>query len=196
MTRWSLPTIAALAVTAALGPAPAARAGMLPVSFSVIPEGDHFRFTYGVVLTTDAFIQAGDFFTIYDFGGLIPGSTSQPDGWSVLTGVGKTPGDTSPIDDPGIPNITWIYQGPAINGQQGLGNFMANSTFQNFDFGSFTARTNRMVDGRVDHNITDTQVPVPGPGHGPNPQTPEPATLALAGLGLPALLLLLRRRAA
>src|SRR5262245_61358920 len=151
MTCWRLATLAALAVTAALAPAPAARAGILPVSFSVIPEGDHFRFTYGVVLTTDAFIQAGDFFTIYDFGGFVPGSVAVPDGWSVLTGVGKTPGDTDPIDDPGIPNLTFVYQGPPINGQQGLGNFMAISTFENYGFGSFTARTNRMVDGRVDH---------------------------------------------
>jgi hypothetical protein len=191
MARWSFMTIAALAVTAALASAPATRAGMLPVSFSVTPEGGNYRFNYGIVLTTDTFIKPGDYFTIYDFAGFVPGSASQPDGWVFSTStVGKTPGDTTPNDDPGLPNLTWTYQGAQIDGQLGLGNFMASSVFGGFEFDSFTARTNRVVDGRVDHNITDTQVPVPGPG----PATPEPATLALAGLGLP--LLLLRRRAA
>jgi hypothetical protein len=169
------------------------------VSFAVLSEGGNYRFSYGIVLTTDTFIKPGDFFTIYDFAGFVPGSNSQPDGWVFsASNTGKTPGNTDPADDPGVPNLTWVYQGAQVDGQQGLGNFMASSSYASYQFDSFTARTNRIVDGRIDSNITDTQVPVPGPGPGPGPATPEPATLALAGLGLPLLGLAraLRRRRA
>lgn len=191
MTRSIAKGFAALAVLAAFGAAPA-RAGLLPVSFTVTPEAGNTRFTYGVVLTTDAYIQAGDYFTVYEFAGFIPGSNVQPDGWSFQAGAGKTPGDTTPVTDPSLPNLTWVYEGKdKLVGQLGLGNFSAATTLSSFDFGSFTAQTHRQVDDRLDHNITDTQVPVPGIAS----HTPEPATLALAGLGLPFLALLRRRRA-
>jgi PEP-CTERM motif len=177
-----LAVAATLAGTFALT-GPSARAGLLPVSVATIPESGNTRFSYGVVLTTDAFIKAGDFFTVYDFGGFIPGSNLQPDGWVFTSGNGTTPVNTNPHDDPGIPNLTWTYVGTDnIVGQVGLGNFSASSTSTATDFDSFTARSNRNVDGRVDTNITDTMVPS---GGSQTNQSPEPATLALAGLGLP-----------
>jgi PEP-CTERM motif len=194
MTRWTFRTTAALALVAALAGSATARAGLLPVNVSIQPENGNQRYTYGVILTTDAFIKAGDYFTVYDFAGFIPGSNVQPDGWTFSTSkVGKTPVNTNPTDDPTIPNLTWVYTGQGqINGQIGLGNFSAVSPFQNTDFNSFTARSNRLVDGRIDTNITDTQVPVPGT----TLHAPEPATLALMGLGLPLLLLRRLRRKA
>ena len=99
-----------------------------------------------------------------------------------MSGAGQTPANTTPHNDPTVPNLTWVYNGPDQTGQIGLGNFSAASTFNQSDFNSFTAQTHRQVDNHIDHNITDTQVPVPSIH---DAFTPEPATLALAGLGLP-----------
>jgi hypothetical protein len=52
--------------------------------------------------------------------------------------------------------------------------------------GDFTSSAHRQVDGRVEYNITTTDVPAPpdNPDGGVH-QTPEPSTLALFGVGLP-----------
>jgi hypothetical protein len=87
-----------------------------------------------------------------------------------------------PDDNEAIMNLTWRYDGPTIpSGQIGLGNFWASSQFEDSTTAFFTARTHRTSDGRVDTNITDTEVPVPTAG----PNVPEPATLLMAGIGLP-----------
>src|SRR5947209_10815662 len=170
-----------LAVAAVAAAGQTASAGLLPVSVTVTPEAGNFRWTYAVVLPTDMKLQAGDYFTIYDFGGLVPGTTSAPDGWT-FTPNAKTPDRLTPQDDPTIPNLTWTYNGPTIpSGQLGLGNFWAVSNYSQEAESFFTARNARVVDGVYDSNITETSVPV---GTAP-PPVPEPATLALAGLGLP-----------
>lgn len=168
------------------GPAPAAKAGLLPLSWSVTSEADNFRWTYAIVLPTDMMIRPGDYFTIYDFGGLVPGSQNQPPDWAFTqTKLGPVPPGVTPTDDPNVDNLTWTYTGPEISsGQIGLGNFWAVSTFSDSADSYFTARTHRTSDGKLDTNITTTTVPVPkGPGGGTN--VPEPTTLILAGLGLP-----------
>lgn len=166
--------------------APRADAGLLPVSVSVLPDGGNSRFTYSVVLTSDSELHAGDFFTIYDFDGYIAGSESNSQsGWTFSSSAaGNTPVGTVPADDPGLPNLTWTYNGPTVLvGQVGLGNFSAISIYSNTVRGDFTARSHREVDGQVDSNITDTLVPAETDV--PPPVVPEPATLALVGLGLP-----------
>ncbi len=168
-----------------------ARAGLLPISVSVAPEAGNFRWTYAIVLPTDSQLQAGDYFTIYDFGGLVPDSVVAPDGWSVVVAnTGTTPPRLTPDDHAGLPNMTFTYTGPTITtGQTGLGNFWATSTFQAATDSFLTARTHRTSDGAPDSNITEVVVPVPVAP----PAVPEPATLALAALGLP-LAALVRRR--
>lgn len=190
MTR-ALRAAALLAALACL--TPTARAGLLPVSVTVTPEAGNFRWTYAIVLPTDSQLRSGDYFTIYDFAGLVGTSNVQPDGWAFESAnSGPVPTGVLPTDDAAVPNLTWRYTGPDIaSGQTGLGNFWAVSIYENPADAAFTARTHRTADGRIDTNITDTVVPVPVP---PSETVPEPATLLLAGLGLPAIGLLRRRR--
>jgi hypothetical protein len=204
-TTWTSRLLLALAVAALAATADRARAGLLPVSVTITPEAGNFRWTYAVVLPTDVKLQSGDYFTIYDFNGLVAGSIVAPDGWTPsVTKVGPTPERLNPEDDPGIDNLTFRYDGPIQIGQLGLGNFWAVSTYGEAEASFFTGRNPRAGDGTVDRNITETIVPtgsvVPPPGEDPPPPppsgVPEPATLALAGLGLPLIgaARLLRRR--
>jgi hypothetical protein len=183
-------TLVVLAAAALLGLGTQAQAGLIPTNVSVTPDGSNFRWTYAVVVTTDVHVHSGDFFTIYDFGGMVTGPGGSlsnvliPAGWSVSSAmVGATPTGTAPTDDPHIPNLTFTYNGPDIVGQTGLGNFMAISTFGDATTSAFTSITHRNVDGRSEANITSTDVPVPSNVAG----TPEPATLGMFGLGLPVL---------
>lgn len=182
---------AAAAIVVSAG---SADAGLLPVSVTVQPEAGNFRWTYSVVLPTDMKLQAGSYFTIYDFAGYVDGSASvsgtSPDSsfaqyWTLSTSlVGPTPDRLNPLDDPNIANLTFTYNGPTIpEGQLGLGNFAAASKYGQAADSFFTA-TNPQKSGIIDSNITQTQAPKGNDGTDPV-GTPEPATLVLAGLGLP-----------
>ena len=162
-----------------------ATAGLLPVNVTVTPDAGNYRWTYAIVLPTDSLIRSGDYFTIYDFGGLIDGTNAQPVNWNYSkSNLGPVPSGVNPVDQPSIPNLTWTYSGPTVpTGQLGLGNFWAISTYANATDSFFTARTHRTSDGLLDTNITETVVPVPTASP-PPPGVPEPATLALAGLGV------------
>jgi hypothetical protein len=194
--NWIARLFAAAVVAVAI--AAPVRAGLLPVSVSIQPEAGNFRWTYSVVLPTDMKLQAGDYFTIYDFGGYVDGSANLtsafPDDsasgfWSVSTAnVGPTPAMLNPEDDAGVSNITWTYNGPTIpSGKVTLGNFAATSIYEDTQSSFFTATNPRAVDGVVDSNITETITPLGDDDTPPPPGVPEPTTLALAGLGLPIL---------
>jgi hypothetical protein len=172
------------------------KAGLLPVNPTITPDGGNFRYSYAVVLTSDSVVRSGDYFTVYDFQGLVGGSSIQPAGFNFSSNVvGPTPSGTAPSDNPTISNVTWTYAGPdTVVGQTGLGNFMVVSNYGTTTNGVFTAHTHREVDGKPDSNITDTAVPVPVA----TPQVPEPTTLVLLGAGIPLALMLglYRRRVA
>src|SRR5207253_8776458 len=61
---------------------PAARAGLIPNKITVTPDGENFRWTYNVVVTSDLYVSKGDFFTIYDFAGADPSTITQPATWT------------------------------------------------------------------------------------------------------------------
>lgn len=196
MRRWI--TAAALAAAALAAP-DRARAGLVPVRVSVTPEGGYYRYTYATLLPSNSVLRPGDYFTVYDFDGFIPGSAAAGGSayaadWSFAAGgTGPTPAGVTPDDDPAKPNLTWTYTGPKIDleGSVGLGNFWALSAYPKTTESWFTASTGT-TSGVPDNNITPTRVPVPT---APVPGVPEPATLALAALGLPLVAAFRRRRA-
>lgn len=165
---------------------------MIPTAVSVLTDGTKFRWTYGVVVTTDVAVKPGDSFTIYDFAGLNPGTIVAPTDWSfTVANSGPARSGTNPTDDASIPNINFTYNGSAdLPGQAGLGNFWALSDFDQSGTGYFTSSTHRQVDGRLENNITTTDVPVTEIIS----ETPEPATLLLLAAGIPALGLVRRFR--
>lgn len=198
MIRRTLTARLLAAAAAVAGLTGTAAAGLLPTAVTHPSEAGNYRWTYAIVLPTDMKLQSGNYFTIYDFGGYVPGGESAPEGWTFSASkVGPTPNLLEPNDDENEWNLTWTYSGPTIpSGQSGLGNFWAVSVYDKEAEDFFTAETYRTSDGLIDRNITTTVVPT-GTPVGPPPGVPEPATLALAGLGLPLIgLARLRRKKA
>src|SRR3954470_5490955 len=87
--------------------APAARAGLIPnkVSISTVPDaGGNYTWTYNVVVTSDTYVQPGDYFTIYDCANNtlgVSGATGPADWVLTSNAIGRTPDKTTPADDPG-----------------------------------------------------------------------------------------------
>ena len=74
-----------LAAALAIGFVSSASAGLLPLTANAVPDGDNFRYTYGVMLTSNSQLIKGDQFVIYDFNGFINGSASQPANFTFST---------------------------------------------------------------------------------------------------------------
>lgn len=174
------------AVLAGLFCTTAAHAGLLPVNVTRVGESNGTRFEYSVILQSNSLLRTGDYFTIYDFAGLVADTNTQPSNFSFSTaGLGETPSHVIPADDPSIPNLTFTYTGADTQvGELGLGTFSAVSHYSRTRDDYFSGQSHRQVDGHLNSNITDTQVPVPCHP----PAVPEPSSLLLLGLAIPVAL--------
>jgi hypothetical protein len=170
----------ALLIVTALSATPA-RAGLIPTVVTVAPDHGNFRWTYSVVLPSFTKLEAGNYFTIYDFNGRVPGADGAPPGWSLSTpAVGPVPAHVNIFDNPDVPNLVWTYTGQATQtGRVSLGDFWATSRFSTNEEGLFVGYSARASDGKSDTNVTATVIPTPTAP----PGVPEPGTLALAGVG-------------
>ena len=174
--RQTLATTCALFLTAQF-----AAAGVLPLNVTVAQEGANYRYSYDAVLTSDSVLRQGDYFTIFDFAGFVPGSQAAPVGFDFSSEyVGPTPPKVDAVDSPMLPNLTWTFVGhEQVVGQSFFASFSAVSTYSGTRTGDFSAQTHTQSDGTLESNITETSTPVPC-------HVPEPATWALFMLAAPA----------
>ena len=137
----------------------AARADIIPSLSSITGSSPNFTWNYSANVTVDETINRGDFFTIYDFGSIAPGSNTQPTGWTFSAAlVGPTPANVTPTDNPTILNGSAAITGPAA-----LGMFTVVTTTNQLKTGQFTAQATRSSDGTRINNIGNVSVPVPEP---------------------------------
>ena len=143
----------------------AANADIIPTLSSITPSGTSFQWNYASNVTVDQNVTSGDFFTIYDFGAFVPGSATQPAGWTFSSSLsGITPGKVSPTDNPAILNLTWMYTGPTIPGSAALGTFSVLSATNVLRTGDFAAQGTRNSGpdvGTKVNNVGTISVPVP-----------------------------------
>src|SRR5437879_13006650 len=143
-----------------------ARGDIIPTLSSTAPAVGGFTWNYSANVTVDETINTGDFFTIYDFGTIAPGSNTQPTGWTFSQAlVGPTPSLVTPTDNASILNLTWTYTGAApINGSAALGLCSVITPTDQLKVGQFTAEATRNsgpnAGTKVD-NIGTISVPVP-----------------------------------
>jgi hypothetical protein len=145
-----------------------ARADIIPTLSSVTGSSPNFTWNYSANVTINETINTGDFFTIYDFGSIAPGSNMQPAGWTFSQAlVGPTAALTSPTDNASILNLTWTYSGTTpITGSAALGIFSVITSTDQLKTGQFTAQATRNSGasaGTKISNIGDVSVPVPEP---------------------------------
>jgi hypothetical protein len=165
-----------LVVAAGVAAAGSAHADIIPTLDTITSVGaSDFSWSYRATLTQDENAvsggnNGGDYFTIYDFGGFVPGSNDQPAGWTFsFKLIGKTPPLVTPTDDHHIYNLTWHYVGgsglpPEITGPINLGLFSADSTTDQLRLGNFAAEATKNTgpfSGTPVDNVGSVAIPIP-----------------------------------
>jgi hypothetical protein len=169
-----------LAVLGILGITTAVRADINPNFDSTTSTDTTTNWNYTINVTAGQEVVSGDFFTIYDFGNFIPGSNFQPAGWtftSSLTG-GTPPGVNPSIDNPGVANLTWTYNGTTIPTETfniGLFGVAINGAQNTHPQNSFFAGWGTRVAG----DQAGTNIANAGSIIVPMQAVPEPPTMAL-----------------
>ena len=163
-----------------------ARADIIPVLQSVSPSGSNFAWTYTADLTNDARLENGNFFTLYDFTGLVGGAanvTHSNPNWTVqVNNTGMTPPTVIASDDAAIPNLTFVWNGGVLAGPVNLGTFTAISNTNGQKLDDFSSRTIKNVGaatGTPIDNIGKDAIPTPG-----SSAIPLPGAVAMFPLGL------------
>ena len=104
----------------------------------------------GETLMPGATKETGDFVTIYNFFGLLDGSTKSPAGWEFSSEeFGRTPMRNGypavlPVDVPNTPNLTWSVTKPVAAGSQ-IEGFTATTRVAGAVEGEYTALVTRQV---------------------------------------------------
>jgi hypothetical protein len=180
----------------ALGTSPA-RAGFTVTLDSTAPSGSNTVFNYSASVTDSDQVVAGNFFRIYDFGGLAPGTLTAPAGWAAT--VSKSDLYTPPSlilvhgDDPAIDNLTFTYKGTSpITGKTTVTGFSATTALGNGLATKDFVGQSSLLSGGVVSSIGD--VSVPDPVLGQVLPVPEPSSVALTAVGVLALALHCSRR--
>lgn len=211
-----LKTLMLVAALGALALAvPTAEAAITPTLIAVTPNGDgSFTYVYNADVAEDQNVNDDgafptgttpsgapsntfqDYFTIYDFAGLVGGSWTQPAGWTFAANFsGPTPSSTNPNDDPGLFNITWVKTSGDLAGPQDLGNFTVTSIFENVFFDDYTSDATRSQGQTAGSAVASIgTVPVPQQQGGAPFRVSEPGTLMLLGSGLLGLGLFRRKK--
>ncbi|MFO0958549.1 MAG: PEP-CTERM sorting domain-containing protein [Isosphaeraceae bacterium] len=178
-----------------------ARADYSPQFISVVSEGNNWRWTYNVLWGSQtggiAQLQTGngtlapgavgsqDFLTLYDIQGYIPGSAIAGGSHTLLNPVvtvGVTAPNTSPIDDPGVANLTFRFNAGTQSGDATFTGFSFLSSFGQAEsrLGFYTSQFTRT--SSANSKVGEIgQVLLPG-------VVPEPSSLSLVGLGLVGLI--------
>jgi len=174
----------------------AVRADIIPVFNADTPIAGGCEFSYNVSIASGSRVNTGDYFTIYDFQGLIAGSEFAPADWSISTAfVGVTPASQIVPDNPGIENITFTYTGAAtlfgpIDPVGGIGAFGADSTIcGQTSGGHYASQTHKNNPGHGDNNTLQSNN-----GSLVTPSVPETSSLMLLVPGLVPLGMMIRRR--
>jgi hypothetical protein len=99
----------------------------------------------GETLTPGDAKETSDFVTVYNFYGLVDGSTKSPAGWEFSSEeFGRTPYWNGyplvlPVDVPGTPNLTWTVTKPVPEGAQ-IDGFTATTRASGMVYGEYTAQ--------------------------------------------------------
>jgi hypothetical protein len=203
MKKWmsqrclTLATMAGL-MTVGMG---AAHANITSIFQGVTPDGPNYKYTYAIGVDAAEKVIEGDYFTINDFDGFVPGTDNVVSAfgpWTFAPEATSTAPPQIPFvlpTDTGILNLRWNYNGGSpIPGSTAvpflgtfLGTFSADSIYPTPVHGILLGRaTSQMPDTNnlKDGNVANTFVPF----------VPEPCTMSLLGLGGLPLLRALRRR--
>jgi hypothetical protein len=172
-----------------LAAAPAAQADSIDLVFNgaVGPIAGVYTYSYSASVTGTSRVEAGDYFVIYDFTGLISGTETTSNGLFTISepgNVGPIPVGTAPGDNPNLPNVVFTYTGAPfpVGAPTGSNTFLTDVTLQTTvapDAGANgwfagkdhldsdpTAGTNFVVSGNASHIVTPSAVPLPAAAWG------------------------------
>jgi hypothetical protein len=155
---WTVAVFALMVPVAGVNPA----LGIQPTVEKITQEADgtaiyHFKINIDETIRVEGQGKEPnpDFFTIFNFTGMIPGSKKQPPGWMFSTSTnGITPyrgGRTvlSPVDIEGIPNLTWSRTGTTIVGPAEISGFSVRTTVKDTSIGEYGSQVTRKSAGTL-----------------------------------------------